>query len=96
MEGTQLAGSLSAMDSRSAAAGGRPLRSIVWRRFHKNMLSTAGLVLLSLLLASSLSAPWLSPYDPAKTDLSAEVRLQAPTDTHWFGTDHLGRDGSAV
>ena len=55
-------------------------------------MSTLGLVLLCLLVASALAAPLLSPYDPAKTDLASEARLQPPDAIHWFGTDHLGRD----
>lgn len=37
-----------------------------------------------------LSAPWLTPYDPAANDLAATLR--APGSEHLLGTDQLGRD----
>lgn len=43
------------------------------------------------LLAVAVVAPtWLSSYNPLQADpLAAQL---APNATHWFGTDHLGRD----
>jgi peptide/nickel transport system permease protein len=49
-----------------------------------------GLVLLLLLIAAGILAPWLTPYDPLKQDYGAA--LQPPGPAHWFGTDSLGRD----
>jgi peptide/nickel transport system permease protein len=50
----------------------------------------AGTVLLAIVFVAS-AAPWISPYDPTKADLS--LRLQPPlTKGHFFGTDQLGRD----
>ena len=44
-----------------------------------------------VLLAIALAVPnLLSTYDPLTGDIS--VGLQAPSTTHWFGTDRLGRD----
>jgi peptide/nickel transport system permease protein len=48
------------------------------------------LLLLAIFLVSALFAPWLAPQGPAQIDLSG--RLLAPSHTHWFGTDELGRD----
>lgn len=53
-------------------------------------MAALGIVLLVIFLACALFAPWLAPYDPAKLDLTG--RLMAPSATHWFGTDELGRD----
>ena len=39
---------------------------------------------------SSLSAPWISPYDPNTQDLLD--RLSSPTSEHLMGTDQYGRD----
>ncbi|MBT9432875.1 ABC transporter permease [Candidatus Sodalis endolongispinus] len=50
----------------------------------------AALVLLLLIMATSLAAPWLAPYPPAK--LSIMSRLSAPGLSHFFGSDELGRD----
>lgn len=63
----------------------------VWQRAARyNPLATAGVVLVFFLVVCALFAPWLAPYDPAQLDLT--IRLQAPSHSHWFGTDELGRD----
>ena len=51
------------------------------------LLSGAGVLLLLVL---AVFGPWLTPYDPLKTD--AYASLQAPSMAHWFGTDQFGRD----
>jgi peptide/nickel transport system permease protein len=43
-----------------------------------------------VLVALSLLAPWIAPYDPIK--LNVAQRLKPPTGAHWFGTDAYGRD----
>ncbi|ADP14552.1 binding-protein-dependent transport system inner membrane component family protein 10 [Achromobacter xylosoxidans A8] len=48
------------------------------------------LIVIIVLVAAALLAPWLSPYDPFK--LSIMNRLKAPGAAHWFGTDDFGRD----
>lgn len=48
-----------------------------------------GLFLLGLIFASSVLAPWLTPWDPL--ELSSNVLLP-PDSSHLFGTDDLGRD----
>ncbi len=65
--------------------------------FHRTMRfvfsSHAGvcaLGFLALLVAVSVFAPWLMPYDPNEQDLLN--RLQGPSTEHWLGTDSLGRD----
>lgn len=50
----------------------------------------ASLLVLALLVAAALLAPWISPHDPMK--LSIMNRLLAPGAAHWFGTDDFGRD----
>jgi peptide/nickel transport system permease protein len=46
--------------------------------------------LLACLIAAALAAPALAPYPPDRLDLAH--RRDAPSATHWFGTDDLGRD----
>ncbi len=53
-------------------------------------LAAAGILLLALFLLSALFAPQLAPQSPTHLNLTA--RLLAPTSTHLFGTDELGRD----
>jgi peptide/nickel transport system permease protein len=47
-------------------------------------------LLLACLVATALAAPALAPYPPDHLDLAA--RREAPSASHWFGTDDLGRD----
>jgi peptide/nickel transport system permease protein len=51
-----------------------------------------GLVLVGLVAASALLAPWLAP-DPNRQDLGSF--LAPPSAAHWLGTDGLGRDVGA-
>ncbi|MDI3317517.1 MAG: ABC transporter permease [Bacillota bacterium] len=66
-----------------------PWRSAV-RRFRQNPLAMAALAFVLLEVVVAILAPWISPYDPAKPDLTAI--MQPPSLQHWFGTDDLGRD----
>ncbi|WP_054312594.1 ABC transporter permease [Mesorhizobium sp. 1M-11] len=52
--------------------------------------SGIGLVVLVVIALAALLAPWIAPYAPVK--LSVAHRLEAPSLTHLFGTDDLGRD----
>lgn len=49
-----------------------------------------GAAVLGVLVALALSAPWIAPYTPSKTD--SDVGLSAPSLAHLMGTDQLGRD----
>ena len=60
------------------------------RRTRVNGLAVLGFGLLALLAICALFAPWIAPYDPNAQDYRAV--LQAPSVTHWLGTDHTGRD----
>lgn len=62
----------------------------VWRRLKKNRLAMIGLGILLVVIALTLLAPWLMPYDYAKQD--GKATLQFPSREHWFGTDNFGRD----
>ncbi|HLJ88692.1 MAG TPA: ABC transporter permease [Candidatus Angelobacter sp.] len=56
----------------------------------QNRLAAVGLVLVAIFVFFACFAPWIAPQDPALIDLPS--RLQAPSASHWFGTDELGRD----
>jgi peptide/nickel transport system permease protein len=49
-----------------------------------------GIVFILGMIATTLTARWIVPYDPLAQDLSST--LEGPSVVHWFGTDELGRD----
>jgi len=65
----------------SALVRGRPLR-------HPGVLF--GTVVLTVLTAMAVLAPWLGMADPLVLD--PVQRLRAPSAAHWLGTDQVGRD----
>jgi len=69
--------------------GGRPAASF-FARLRGDRMAFAALLLLLLLVAASIAAPLLSPHAAYEVDLASQ-RL-APSLTHPFGTDDLGRD----
>lgn len=61
-----------------------------WRRFCRNKLALAGLIVLVWFVLSALFAPQLAPDDPNRADL--RQRNQPPSREHPLGTDDMGRD----
>jgi len=61
-----------------------------WRHFKKNQLGVGGLVIIVIVFFIAIFAPFLSLYDPGKTDVS--LKLNPPSFQHYLGTDQLGRD----
>lgn len=61
-----------------------------WLVIARNPVLAAAFLLVPALAALAVLAPWLTPYDPNATDL--DHVLQGPNDSHWFGTDLVGRD----
>jgi peptide/nickel transport system permease protein len=49
-----------------------------------------GAILVLLIVADGLAAPWLAPYDPLAVDMTNS--LTEPGPGHLFGTDQAGRD----
>jgi peptide/nickel transport system permease protein len=60
------------------------------RHLLHNPMTLAGSLVVLMLLAVALFAPWIAPQDPQVQDLS--MALHAPGPGHWFGTDEYGRD----
>lgn len=60
------------------------------RKFCSNRLAMIGLAVMLLIVAFSLLAPLITPYQPQQIDFSAKTK--APGGAHLFGTDKLGRD----
>jgi len=67
----------------------RNQRGIV-SHFRNNILASAALLLLTVIILCSLAAPLISPYDRDKIDLTKQYL--PPSVDHPFGTDDLGRD----
>ncbi len=63
---------------------------MVWRRFKRHKLAVASLIVLGCLYLIAIFAPLLSTHDYRAVE--PEIRLQAPSSEHWFGTDDVGRD----
>jgi peptide/nickel transport system permease protein len=47
-------------------------------------------VIILVMILAALLAGWIAPFDPLVTNYTA--MLQAPSSSHWFGTDSFGRD----
>ncbi|MBB4911936.1 ABC transporter permease [Actinophytocola algeriensis] len=62
----------------------------MWRRFRRNRLAMAGLVVVVILIVLALLQPVISPYDPYDQNLLNT--LASPGGDHLMGTDALGRD----
>ncbi len=67
-----------------------PRRGRAARWLHKHPTLIIGGLLLLLVSALSLAAPWLATHDPQEIDPLA--RMQPASAEHWLGTDALGRD----
>ncbi|GIV79695.1 ABC transporter permease [Litorilinea aerophila] len=62
----------------------------VVRRFARNRLAVAGLIIVVFLLFTAICAPLLAPMDPAQQHL-ADKRMP-PGPKYWLGADEFGRD----
>ncbi|TGU94943.1 ABC transporter permease [Mesorhizobium sp. M00.F.Ca.ET.151.01.1.1] len=70
-------------------------RAGVWRRLVKRRLALLGLVIVAIVVAGAILAPWLTGYDPNEQmfdGLTIEGSPLPPTAKFWLGTDLLGRD----
>jgi peptide/nickel transport system permease protein len=62
-------------------------------RFRSNRLSLIGLGILVFFIAIAILAPYIAPFpEDTHGKVHALERLQAPSNTHPFGTDKVGRD----
>ncbi len=65
-------------------------RQRTWRRFKSHKGALIGVALVVLLIVMALTAQWLAPYDPNKSNL--RLRGAGPSAEHLFGNDDIGRD----
>lgn len=71
----------------------RSFAKLFWRQLKRNPLVIAALVVLALLYGMMIASPLIIDafgYDPSEPFVGP--RLEGPSNQHWFGTDHLGRD----
>lgn len=66
----------------------RPVRR-AFRRFFQHRLGVIGTVFLVAVMILALFPDQIAPYSPTRIVAKA---LQEPSNTHWFGTDEIGRD----
>jgi peptide/nickel transport system permease protein len=66
------------------------------RRLARRRTALFGAIVVVLVLATALAAPWLSPFDPIAQDIGHRLKSPGWRDAagrlHPLGTDHLGRD----
>lgn len=70
-------------------------RAGVLRRLLKRRLAMLGLVIVAIVVAGAVLAPWLTGYDPNEQmfdGLTIEGSPLPPSAQYWLGTDLLGRD----
>jgi peptide/nickel transport system permease protein len=56
----------------------------------ENPVTAGAFVLFFAFVLMALIGPSIAPFDPLASD--TVIAMQPPSATHWFGTDHLGRD----
>ncbi len=61
-----------------------------WRLLIRNRASVAGLVIIAVVVVAAVFGPFIAPYGANAIDVPNA--LQAPSWSHLFGTDDLGRD----
>jgi peptide/nickel transport system permease protein len=71
--------------------------AIVWRRFRRHRMAMVSVAVLLLIFASSLLAPWISPFPRDEVELDRVFLTPGSIDEttgslHIFGTDNIGRD----
>ena len=64
----------------------------VWKRLCRNKTAVLGLVIVALLTLMAILSPILIDYETQVIKTNYSEALQAPSATHWFGTDEMGRD----
>jgi peptide/nickel transport system permease protein len=71
-------------------------RCVILRRLLRSPVGVVGAAIVVLVIAVSCLAPWISPHDPAKQDITQRLKppawIQGGSAQYLLGTDSLGRD----
>jgi peptide/nickel transport system permease protein len=59
-------------------------------RCRRDRTVVAGALIVGIIAAAAVAAPWVAPHDPTAVD--SRAILAPPSAQHWLGTDNLGRD----
>lgn len=68
--------------------GNTPVLGFLWA-LRRKPIGLVSLVVLLIFVVIAAAAPWTAPY---AYDASTDAYAEGPSLSHWFGTDHLGRD----
>jgi len=66
------------------------MSQLVWQAFRRHRPAMIGSTIMLIFVLSAILAPYLTSFDPEKTNLDA--MLQPPSFSNLMGTDELGRD----
>ena len=81
--------------ARDAAAPAREWL-VFAQRLARRRTALFGLIVVAVVIATALAAPWISPFDPSAQDIGNRLKPPGWQDgtgrLHPLGTDHLGRD----
>lgn len=64
---------------------------VVWRQLRRDPVALASALVVLLIVAAAVFAPWLAPADPYKASMLRRL-LPIGSEGHLLGTDELGRD----
>jgi len=81
---------LAVLSDPASARVARSQKQLFWRQFRKHKLALIAAVVLLVLIAMVMLAPWIAPYEFDAID--PLHGRQPPSPQHWLGTDDLGRD----
>lgn len=79
------------MSQKTTTSQGSSLWQDAWHRLAKNKPALISLGVFFLMLFACFVGPFL-PFVQSPTDINLTNSVAAPSASHWFGTDQLGRD----
>jgi peptide/nickel transport system permease protein len=82
--------SVASLQSQQIYREEQTMAQMVWRSYRRHKPAMIGTAIIVMLALAAIFAPYLTRYDPEKTDL--DMMLQPPSAAHLMGTDELGRD----